>query len=58
VIKKVIEALYEPNKYFDTEDMLNYKALHPEIFHLNKHIQRNEGYAKSLQKEQTKPSKS
>lgn len=52
VVKNILESLYRPGKYFGMQDVLDYKKRDPEAFKMNRHLQRNEGYAKSLAKDQ------
>jgi spore coat polysaccharide biosynthesis protein SpsF len=50
VVKAVIENLYgKPDKIFTIQAIKHFLDQHPEIFRLNSHIVRNEGYLKSLQ---------
>jgi len=51
VVKAIIGALYKKNKVFHLEEIVQYLDSHPEVFHLNKDIIRNEGLFKSIGKE-------
>lgn len=48
VVTNILKELYRPGKYFGMKEVLDYQLRHPEAFEMNRHIQRNEGYAKSL----------
>jgi len=52
VVKKIIEDLYQPGKFFGLKEIEKYSKEHPEIVNLNKHITRNEGYQKSLMEDE------
>ena len=47
-IKIIYKNLYNTHSLFDMESILNYIHEHPEIENINYHINRNEGYIKSL----------
>ncbi|MFC1568327.1 cytidylyltransferase domain-containing protein [Candidatus Margulisiibacteriota bacterium] len=51
VIKGLIERLYSPNKLFGLKDLLRLYETEPEMFQLNQHVIRNEGYFNSLLKD-------
>lgn len=53
-VEKVYEMLGYNQEYFAMNDILNLIQEHPELLDLNKGHARNEGYAKSLAREQTK----
>ncbi len=42
LVKKIIEALYPDNPSFNMQDVLEYKASHPEVFKINQRFKRNE----------------
>ncbi len=48
-IKKVYDALYCDNKIFMMKEILGFLAKHPELEMINKNIERNQGYKKSLE---------
>ena len=52
LIKKIIEALYPLKKEFRFEDILNLLKQQPELIKINTHINRNEGFLKSLEEDQ------
>ena len=47
-IKIIYKNLYDEHSLFDMDSILEYIHEHPEIERINKHINRNEGYIKSL----------
>ena len=50
-IKSILEALYPDNPMFTMEDILKFVSKNPDLENLNKDIQRNEGYQKSLKED-------
>jgi spore coat polysaccharide biosynthesis protein SpsF len=50
-VQKVYEALYPKNSAFTTADALILLSQQPELVEINKGFKRNEGYAKSLEKD-------
>jgi len=50
-VKRVFEALYDRNKEFRTKDVLDLLENCPELIEINSHINRNEGYLKSLEED-------
>lgn len=50
-IKSVLESLYPDNPMFTMEDVLKFISKNPDLENLNKYIQRNEGYQKSLKED-------
>jgi spore coat polysaccharide biosynthesis protein SpsF len=52
VIKNILEYLYRAGSAFRFADILRLYRTRPEIFALNQHIARNEGYLKSLREDQ------
>lgn len=50
-VQKVYEALYPKNSAFTTADALNLLSQQSELVEINKGFKRNEGYAKSLEKD-------
>ena len=48
LIRTLLEDLYSKGAYFGMNDILKYKKTNPLIFKINEHINRNEGYKKSL----------
>ncbi|MEW5943436.1 MAG: glycosyltransferase family protein [Pseudomonadota bacterium] len=52
-VREVYEALYPHNPAFATADILDLLARRPELGKINTHLQRNEGYAKSLAEDQS-----
>ena len=51
MITRVYETLYPLNPNFTKDDILNFLESHPEVMRINTQITRNEGYEKSLQKD-------
>ena len=51
LVRKIFQILYKKNNNFTLEDILELSENQPAIFLINRHIQRNEGYFKSLEKE-------
>ncbi len=51
LVRRIIEALYPHKKLFLMEDILAHLKEHPELVALNNHIARNEGFARSLERE-------
>ena len=47
-VTKVYEQLYSKNKFFSMKDILELLQQKPELLEVNSHINRNEGYEKSL----------
>ena len=45
---KIFDNLYLKNNHFKVLDLLNFLDSNPDIFNINRNIQRNEGYIKSL----------
>lgn len=52
VIEKIMTVLYE-NKDFGLSEIMDWLNSHPEIVNPNRHIERNEGYKKSLLADKT-----
>lgn len=53
VVKAIFENFYpEKGEDFFLEDVVNYLKSHKEIYSINKHIIRNEGYIKSLKEDE------
>lgn len=52
-VRQVIEKLYQVNKDFRTKDILNLLYQQPGLMRINRHINRNEGFAVSLEMEKT-----
>jgi spore coat polysaccharide biosynthesis protein SpsF (cytidylyltransferase family) len=50
-LKHVFNELYHQNPFFGMTDVLTLLDLHPELERINRHIQRNEGYQKSLKED-------
>ena len=50
-IKKIIESLYAKNPYFGIKDILRFLKENPAIEDINKGIERNEGYIRSLKED-------
>lgn len=48
LISLIYEKLYKENKYISLEDVLDFFEKNPESLEINKNIERNEGYKKSL----------
>jgi spore coat polysaccharide biosynthesis protein SpsF len=53
LVEQIYRALYPVNPRFGTSDILDLLGARPELATLNTGISRNEGYARSLQKEQS-----
>lgn len=53
-IKKIYEGLYEKNRDFGMNDVLEYLEKNPSLRDLNKGFKRNEGFEKSLREDQKK----
>ena len=51
LIKAILENLYKPGVYFGLNEILAFKNKNPELFLINRHIQKNEGYQKSLKED-------
>jgi spore coat polysaccharide biosynthesis protein SpsF len=51
-VKQVYEALYPANPHFTMHDVLRFSAQHPEASAVNRGIERNEGLARALQREE------
>lgn len=51
LIKEIFQLLYKDNKNFNLKDILNLFESRPELLLINRHIERNEGYLKSLKKD-------
>lgn len=51
VIKGLMERLYKPDRLFGLKDLLQLYGSEPEMFQLNQHVVRNEGYFHSLLKD-------
>lgn len=49
--RKIFQLLYEENNNFTLEDILKLFENQPDLFAVNQHIQRNEGYTKSIEYE-------
>jgi spore coat polysaccharide biosynthesis protein SpsF len=49
LIRRIIEALYPTKPLFLMEDVLGLLAARPELVEMNRHIQRNEGFIRSLE---------
>lgn len=54
LIKKIYQLLHKSNTFFTLKDILKLSESRPSLFLINRHIQRNEGYLKSLEKEKIK----
>ncbi len=54
LIKAVFEGLYNPEKLFLMQDVLDFLSQHPEVSIFNQRTIRNEGYLKSLEKDRGK----
>lgn len=52
VVRKIFETLYPKNNFFGLTDILSFLKHNPEIKNLNKKFQVNEGYQKSLLRDQ------
>ncbi len=50
-VKKIFEELYPKNNGFGMKEVIDLLSVHPEWSGMNDGIERNEGYAKSLQKD-------
>jgi spore coat polysaccharide biosynthesis protein SpsF len=50
-IKKIYKSLYSPDKIFYSDDILKLLSQNPELTKINSNIIRNEGYLKSLKKD-------
>jgi spore coat polysaccharide biosynthesis protein SpsF (cytidylyltransferase family) len=50
-LTRVFKELYHQNPFFGMNDILTLLDLHPELEQINRHIQRNEGYQKSLKED-------
>lgn len=50
-LKQVYKNLYNKNSLFGMNEILKFLKDHPEIERINSHIQRNEGYQKSLRED-------
>ena len=48
-VEKVFSAVSSKNPNFGLEEILEYLEQNPDLLGMNKHIQRNKGYAKSLE---------
>lgn len=48
LMRKIYSALYKENNYFGLQDVLTFLKQNPRLSLCNRHIPRNEGYAKSL----------
>lgn len=51
LVEKIYQLLYQDNKFFTLNDILKLSESQPSIFLINQHMQRNEGYLKSLEYE-------
>ena len=49
--RSIFKLLYKKNNNFGLEDILQLEKENPELFSINGHFQRNEGYLKSLKKD-------
>jgi spore coat polysaccharide biosynthesis protein SpsF len=49
LIRRIIEALYPIKPQFLMADILAFLSAHPELLDVNRHIQRNEGFIRSLE---------
>lgn len=49
LIRRIIEGLYPAKPLFLMTDILTFLAGHPELVAINRHIQRNEGFIRSLE---------
>lgn len=50
-VSQVFEHLYPMKPAFDMNDVLDFERTHPDIARINRALERNAGYAKSLQKD-------
>lgn len=48
LISQIDKVLYRTDRFYCIEDILNYLERHPEFVNINRHIERNYGYKKSL----------
>ena len=49
LVRRIIEALYPTKPLFLMEDVLGLLSAHPELVEMNRHIQQNEGFIRSLE---------
>lgn len=52
VIKRICKELYKTDHFFSLGDILSLIREKPELMEINRHIKRNEGYIKSLKKDE------
>ncbi len=48
LVRDIFKFLYKKNKRFSLEDILVLEKEHPEMFRVNRHLERSDGYLKSL----------
>lgn len=51
LVRHIYDALYPTNKNFNMKDILDFLDKNPQLISLNHHIERNQGYRKSLEKD-------
>ncbi len=51
LIRRTYEELYNKNRFFGMQEILEFLKKNPEIWSINKHIKKNEGYQKSLRED-------
>lgn len=51
LVRTIFEHLYKKGSYFGLKEILAFQKSYPALFEINRHIDRNEGYHKSLEKD-------